>query len=95
MSSNKVDAFDMPLRKTFVVMLEDIVWCQTLSDEWLPKRCTVAVEADRSSQADDIIGAAKTEAGKKYGTGVLFASSIIHRDGPDPEDTLEYDGEVY
>lgn len=99
--TNKVDAFDMPLKKAFHVFLENIVWAPgiqgDMGDEWFPKHCNVVVEADRNSPISDIVRAAKVGAAKRFGAGVLSADATISRpeDLAATDETLEYEGEIY
>lgn len=104
MSSNKIDAFDLPMVGKFTVTLKNIFWMpisrrfgeQAAGDEWATMRtsCVIGVEVDRDSSMSEIILAAKVKVEKKFGTPVLTADYTIEDDA-DPEDTLEYSGEVY
>ena len=97
--TSKIDVFEMPIEKVFLVTLENIVWAPGVQndagDEWFPRWCNIIVEADRNSPITDIIRAAKVSAAKKYGAGVMSADATIDRDEPDPEETLDYEGEIY
>ena len=106
--TNKIDAYDMPLYREFLVTLRNITWApgtnNTIGDEWFPKFCNIVVEVDRNSAVSEVVRAAKVAAAKKYGAGVLSADATIDpRDHPafdahppelDLDDTLEFE-EVY
>ena len=102
--TNKIDVFDMPLEREYVVTLRNITWASrtgvanNFGDEWFPEFCNIVVELDRNSAVSEVVRAAKVAAAKKYGAGVLSADATIEPSDEPPEldldDTLEFQ-EVY
>jgi len=102
--TSKIDVFDMPLEKEYVVTLRNITWASrtgvvnNVGDEWFPEFCNIVVEVDRNYAVNEVVRAAKVAAAKKYGAAVLSADATIDPGDEPPEldldDTLEFQ-EVY
>ena len=102
--TSKIDVFDMPLEREYVVTLRNITWASrtgiasNVGGEWFPEFCNIVVEVDRNSAVSEVVRAAKVAAAKKYGAGVLSADATIDPCEQPPEldldDTLEFE-EVY